>query len=151
MRDVNKLCSTLLDKFKLDKIIFSKKHGHKICVIKLVGKNISPKMTAEEILSNPKTKAGLNKEDLITITRLDMEIKLRKEKFQLVEYDRNGTVILQNERGERKTYSEQTLSTSPDLLNLMNGKDGHTIGYRVGFKNGFHTVHQKRDLGNKIK
>lgn len=57
---------------------YSKKYCHDICVMRLVGKNIFPLMTAEEILSSKSAMAGLSDEDLVKITRLDMEIKYKK-------------------------------------------------------------------------
>ncbi len=157
MKNVIKIWSTFLDRlepevsFELDDIIYDKKYGHEICVMRLIGKNVFPKMTAEEILNNPKARAGLSKEDLITITQLDMEIKFRKAKLRIVEHDRNGTVVLENQYGERKTYSEKYISSNAELLENMNGKYGHAIGYRVGFKYGVETVRQKKNLLHKVK
>ncbi len=57
---------------ELDEIIFSRRHGHNICVMHVKGKNIFPKMTAEQILSNPTAMLGLGKKDLIRIAQLDV-------------------------------------------------------------------------------
>ncbi len=155
MKKVFKIWSSLLDKlepevtFVLDDIIYDKKYGHEICVMRLIGKNIFPKMTPEEILENPKARAGLSKEDLIIITQLDMEIKYRKAKLRMVKHDRNGTVVLENQYGERKTYSEKFISSNVELLENMNGKSAHAIGYRVGFKSGVETTRQKKTMLNR--
>lgn len=157
MKNVVKLWSKLLDKLEpevsleLDEIIYDKKYGHEICVMRLIGKNIFPKMTAEEILDNPKARAGLSKEDIIIITRLDMEIKLNKAKLRMVEHNRNGTVVIENKYGNRKTYLENNISSNGTLLENLNGKHAYSIGYRVGFKEGYKTIHQKKTILGKVK
>lgn len=157
MQKVVKFWSRLLDKIEtdvtleLDELEFSEKHGHEICVMHLIGKNIFPKMTAEEILSNPKARAGLSKDDLITITRLDMEIRLKKGRMRLVEMDRNGTLTLKNDLGEVKRYSEKYISMNNDLLKCLGGQDGYMVGYRVGFKDGRNIATQKERAFAKIR
>jgi len=157
MKNVVKIWSKLLDKLEpevsleLDDIIYDKKHGHEICVMRLIGKNIFPKMTAEEILDNPKARSGLSKEDVIIITRLDMEIKLKKAKLHMVEHNRNGTLVLENQYGNRKTYLENNISSNITLLENLNGKHAYSIGYRVGFKEGFKTILQKKNISGKVK
>lgn len=157
MKTVTTMWSKFLDKIEpdvtleLEEIKFSKKYGHDVCVMHLVGKNTFPVMTTEEILSNPKARAGLSKDDLILITRLDMEIKLKKQSLKIIEHDRNGTVVLLNDAGERKRYSDRIISSDPNLLNALDGKDAHSIGYRVGFQDGFETMKQKIKLSSKIR
>ena len=157
MKNITNILTKLLDKIEsdvtleLDEIKFSKKHGHDICVMHLIGKNTFPIMTADEILSNPKARAGLSNDDLILITRLDMEIKLKKNNLRVVERDRNGTVVLSNEAGERKRYAERLVSINTELLDKLNGKDAHGIGYRIGFQDGFAVIKQKINLGNTIR
>ena len=120
MKNIVKIWTVLLEKLEpevslvLDDIVYDKKYGHEICVMRLVGKNIFPKMTTEEILDNPKARVGLSKEDIIIITRLDMEIKLKKAKLRIVEHDRNGIVVLENQYGERKRYSENDISSNTE-------------------------------------
>jgi len=46
---INKVESDIT--IELEEIVFSKKHGHEICIMHFVGKNIFPKMTTEEISS----------------------------------------------------------------------------------------------------
>lgn len=131
---------------ELDEIVYSKKHGHDICVMHLVGKNIFPKMTAEEILSNKQAMAGLSNEDLIKITRLDMEIKYKRNNFRVVEIDRNGMVLVENQFKERIRYSEKLIVSDPKLQDQLNGRDGVGIGYRVGLKEGAKTTKYKQDF-----
>ncbi len=151
MGKVVKLLEKILDKvesdvtIELEEISFCKKYGHEICIMRLVGKNIFPKMSAEEILSNPKARAGLSKEDLITISQLDMQIKFKKNRLHVVEFERNGTVVLENEFLEKKRYSEKVISKDPVLLNQLNGNDSYRIGYRIGFKEGLSTAKQKQN------
>lgn len=135
---------------ELDEIVYSKKHGHDICVMHLVGKNIFPKMPAEEILSNKQAMAGLSNEDLIKITRLDMEIKYKKNNLRVVEIDRNGMVLTENQFKERKRYSEKLIASDPSLQDQLNGRDGIRIGYRVGFKDGAKTTKYKQDFLKKL-
>ncbi len=157
MKNVVKIWSNLLDKLEpeisleLDEIIYDKRYGHEICVMRLIGKNIFPKMTAEEILDNQKARAGLSKEDIIIITRLDMEIKLKKAKLQMVEHNRNGTIVLENRYGNRKAYLENDISSNINLLENLNGRHAYSIGYRVGIKEGFKAINQKRSILNTVK
>src|SRR3990167_11210417 len=67
---------------ELEQIEFNERLGQYICVMHLVGKNIFPKMTTDEILSNPKARAGLSHEDLIEITKLDTQAKMEREKLK---------------------------------------------------------------------
>lgn len=83
--------------YELDDIIYSKKHGHEICVMRLVGKNIFPLMTTGGILSSRAAMAGLSNEDLVKITRLDMEIRYKKNTLRLIETDRNGTALFEDQ------------------------------------------------------
>lgn len=45
---------------RLEDIIYSKSHGHEICVMQLVGKNAFPKYTTEQLLSDPSAMIGLS-------------------------------------------------------------------------------------------
>lgn len=152
MGKVVKILEKILDKMEpdstieLEEIVYSKKHGHEICIMRLIGKNIFPKMTADEILSNPKARAGLSKEDLIKISQLDIQIKFKKNRLHIVEFDRNGTVVLEDEFLEKKRYSEKVISQDPMLLNKLNGSDSYRIGYRVGIKDGLSTLKQKQNV-----
>ncbi len=123
---------------ELDAIIYCNKRGHEICVMHLIGKNVFPKMTTDEILRNPKAMSGLSKEDLITIAQLDMQIKQRKHSLQVVEFDRNGTVVLEDQLRTRKRYSEKLLISQPEILDRIKGKDAFSLGYRIGYTNGNH-------------
>lgn len=136
---------------ELEEIIYSKKHGHEICVMHLVGKNIFPKMTTEEILSNSKARAGLNKDDLITITRLDMEIQLKKNKLHLAEYDRNGTIVIENTQRERQRYSEIEIAANTEILNKLNGTEGYKIGYNIGLKEAKTIFAQKSSSRGRLR
>jgi hypothetical protein len=143
MNRVVQFWSKFIDKIEsditleLEEIIFSKKHGHEICVMHLVGKNAFPKMTAEEILANPKARMGLNKDDLIEITQLAMKIKQRKNAWRVVEIDRNGLVLLENNVGAKKKCSIHEISSNQPLQDNLVGSHVYGIGYRVGFKDGF--------------
>lgn len=151
MGAVVSLFSNLLNRMEpdftieLDDVIYSKKHGHEICVLHVIGKNIFPKMTTDEILSNPKAMAGLSKEDIIRITRLDIQIKDRINNIKVIEMDRNGTVILQD-KFEQKTYSVRELSTNPLIMDQLKGRDAFRIGYKLGFKECMLSLQQKKAL-----
>ena len=136
---------------KLDQIIYSSKHGHEICIMHLVGKNIFPKMTTEEILSTPQSITGICREDLITIIRLDEKIKAQKNKLSVIESDRNGTFVIQDGFGQKKRYSGKLLSFDGTILDKLKGRDAFSMGYKIGFKEGCFTRLQKRYLYKKIK
>ena len=79
--------------FRLVEIIYSEKHGHEICVMQIVGKNIFPKFTPEELLSNRSALIGLNPTDLLTISELSHRIKDRKRNSQILEVDKKWNYI----------------------------------------------------------
>lgn len=135
---------------ELDDIVFSKKHGHEICVMRIVGKNIFPKMTTEEILSNKQAMAGLSKEDLIRITKLHMEIKYNKDKLQLIEINRNGSVLLENRYKERVRYSENRIISDAKLQDKLMGSAALSLGYRFGLKHHINVLRQRSGFINKI-
>lgn len=122
---------------RLEDIIYSKSHGHEICVMQLVGKSAFPKYTTEELLSDPNAMIGLSPQDAVTITRLDYLIKERKRKLKVLEIDRNGTILLRDSSGKEVRYSEKHISSSREIIKDMISEDAHDLGYRVGFKDGF--------------
>lgn len=136
--------------FELDEIIYSKKHGHEVCIMHIVGKNIFPIMTAEEILSNEQAMVGLSHDDLIKITRLDMEIKYKRNILRVVEADRNGTVLVENQFRERIRYSEKLIVTSPEIQDKLNSRDAIGIGYRTGLREGLKIIKDKSTFLGKI-
>lgn len=122
---------------RLVDVIYSKSHGHELCVMQLAGKNAFPKYTTEELLSDPKAMIGLSPQDAVAITRLDHLIKERKNKLKVLEIDRNGTILLRDSSGQEIRYSEKYISSSRDLIRDMLSEDAHDLGYRVGLKEGF--------------
>lgn len=137
--------------FRLVDVIYSPKHGHEICVMQLSGKNIFPKFTAEEILSNPSALVGLSSKDAVKITQLDYLIKERKKKCQVLEVDKNGTILLKNSFGKISRYSEKYISSNRELLNTMKSDDAHDLGYRVGFRDGFEIKKFKQQTRNLFR
>lgn len=154
---VIKLWSALVDKLEpevtleLESIEYNPFYGHEICVLRLVGKNSFPKLTTHEILSNPKLMTGLSRDDLVKITKLDIEINEKKKKHKIVEIDRNGSVVLQNSHGETTRYSEKIISSNPAIIGSLNPNDAHRIGYKVGFKDGLSTSDEKKKLKMTLK
>lgn len=136
---------------RLDAIIYSKSHGHEICVMQLVGKNAFPKYTTEELLSDPNAMIGLSPQDAVTITRLDYTIKERKRKYQVLEIDRNGTILIRDSSGKVTRYSEKHISLSREIINDMRSEDAHDLGYRVGFKEGLCAKKSSKKASNNIK
>lgn len=132
---------------RLRSVEYSQKHGHEICVMQLAGKNAFPKYTTQELLSNPKAMIGLSPQDAVTITKLDYIIKERQKKSQILEIDKNGTILLKDTTGKIKRYSEKYISSNRrDLLKTMKAEDAHDLGYRVGFRNGFETKKYKKQI-----
>ena len=147
MAKIFSFIKSLLDKnetitLRLVELEYSAKHGHEICVMQLIGKNIFPKLTAEEILSNRNIMIGLPPEDIIFITRLDIKIQERKKELKVLEVDRNGTIVLVNCDGVLKRYSEKKISMDNEIISKMNSIDAHSLGYRVGLKDGINS-HKK--------
>ncbi|CAM4376097.1 MAG: hypothetical protein LEGION0403_FIIPPAGN_02055 [Legionella sp.] len=138
---------------RLEDIIYSKKHGHEVCVMQLVGKNAFPQYTTEELLSDPNALKGINPLDAIEITKLHYTIKERKRKLKVLEVDRNGTIVLRDSSGKEQRYSERQLSSSRELIKEMMSEDAHDLGYRVGFKDGLFarkTIKEKKTVKAKI-
>jgi hypothetical protein len=141
MAKIFSFIKTILDKsenitLRLVELEYSSKHGHEICIMQLIGKNIFPKLTAEEILSNRNIMTGLPPEDIIFITRLDSKIQERKRGMKVLEVDRNGTIVLVSSDGKIKRYSEKKISKDLEMISKMNSIDAYALGYRVGFKEG---------------
>ncbi len=141
MAKIFSFIKTLLDKnenitLRLVELEYSSKHGHEICVMQLIGKNIFPKFTTEEILSNRNIMIGLPPEDIIFITRLDSKIQEIKKEMKVLEIDRNGTILLSSSDKKIKRHSEKKISMDSDMISKMNSIDAHNLGYRVGFKDG---------------
>lgn len=144
MAKIFNFIKTLLDKnenitLRLVELEYSAKHGHEICVLQLIDKNIFPKLTSEEILSNRNIMIGLPPEDIVFITRLDAKIQERKKEMKVLEIDRNGTIVLASSDGKLKRYSEKKISMNTEILSKMNSIDAHNLGYRVGFKEGINS------------
>ena len=122
---------------KLIDIIYSKSHGHEICVLQLAGKNTFPKYTAADLLADPESMVGMSPQDAVAIAILDCRIKERRGKQKVLEIDRNGTILLRDSLGREQRYSECLLSSDREMINNLNSDDAHDLGYRVGFRDGF--------------
>lgn len=144
----DKIISNLESKitYELDDIIYSKKHGQDVCVMRIIGKNIFPIMTSEEILSSKSAIAGLSIEDIIKITRLDMQIRYNKNKLRMIETNRDGTILFEDSLKNRVRYSEELLISTPEIQDKLNGKDAIHIGYKAGFKHGVKASRAKNNL-----
>lgn len=136
---------------RLEDIIYSKSHGHEICVMQLVGKSAFPKYTTEELLSDPSAMIGLSPKDAVAITRLDYEIKERKRKYQVLEIDRNGTILLRDSSGKECRFSEKNISSTREMIKDMRSEDAHDLGYRVGFREGVNSKKYKKQASKDIK
>lgn len=136
--------------FRLVDIIYCNRRGHEVCVMQLVGKNSFPKFTPEEILDNEKAMIGLSSQDVRTITQLDCLLKERKKRSRVLEYDRNGSIVLKDSSGNVKRYSEKYISSNREMLDKLDPKDAHDIGYRVGFREGLSISAQKNNLSVKM-
>ena len=136
---------------RLADIIYSKSHGHEICVMQLSCKNAFPRYTAEELLADPSALIGLSPQDAVTITRLDQTIKDRKGKYRVLEVDKNGTILLRDASGKEKRYSENLVSFNREMIQDLASEDAHDLGYRVGFKQGFNAKKVGKYLSRDIK
>ena len=136
---------------RLEDIIYSKSHGHEICVMQLVGKSAFPKYTTEELLSNARAMIGLSPQDAVAITRLDYTLKERKRKYQVLEIDRNGTILLRDHSEKECRYSEKHISSSREMIKEMRSEDAHDLGYRVGFREGINGRKYKKLAAKGIR
>ncbi|MCB1454677.1 MAG: hypothetical protein KDJ43_13625, partial [Rhizobiaceae bacterium] len=126
---------------------YSAKHGHEICIMQLSGKNAFPKYTPRELLSNPRSMSGLSPQDAVAIAKMDEVIRQRKERHKVLEFDKNGTIVLKMPSGSEQRFSEKYLSTNRrDLLQDMLSEDAHDLGYRVGFRDGIDIEAQKKKI-----
>lgn len=138
---------------KLIDIVYSKAHGHEICILQLVGKNTFPKYTTSELLADPEAMIGMSPLDAATIAILDCRIKERKGKQKVLEIDRNGTVLLRDSAGVERRYSERLVSADREMIRSLESEDAHDLGYRVGFNDGLDIKKYKHKgiiLKNKI-
>jgi hypothetical protein len=122
---------------KLIDIIYSHSHGHEICVLQLVGKNIFPKYCTADLLADPESMVGMSPNDAVAIAILDCHIKERKGKQKVLEIDRNGTILLRDSSGREQRYSECLISSDREMIQSLTSGDAHDLGYRVGFRDGF--------------
>ena len=125
-------------------IIYSKSHGHEICVLQLVGKNSFPKYSAAELIASPESMVGMSPKDAVAIATLDCRIKERVGKHKVLEIDRNGTILLRDSSGKEKRYSECMLSSNREMIKHLDSEDAHDLGYRVGFRDGIDCKKIKR-------
>lgn len=137
--------------FRLVEIIFSEKHGHELCVMQIVGKNIFPKFTPEELLSNRSALVGLSPDDLLIISKLSYLIKDRKRHSQILEVDTNGIIMLRDPSGRVIRYVEKYISSNRELLDTFKGSDGYDIGYRVGGRESLEDKRFKKQIVSLIK
>lgn len=137
--------------WRLVDIIYSKKHGHEICVMHLAGKSAFPKFTAEELLSDPHAMKGMSALDAVSITKLDYVIKDRKKKSIIIEIDRNGTILLGDSLGRERRYAEKFVSSNREMINSLHSQDAHDLGYRVGFREGINIKKVKKQVSPGIK
>ena len=137
--------------FRLVDIIYSEKHRHEICVMQIVGKNIFPKFTPEELLSNPSALVGLSSKDAVTIAQLNHLIQDRKKNCEVLEIDKNGTILLRDSFGRVVRYAEKYISSNRELLSSLKSDDAHDLGYRVGFIDAFEVKKFKKQATSLFK
>ena len=105
----------------------------------------------EELLSDPSAMIGLSPQDAVTITRLDYTIKERKRKYQVLEIDRNGTILLRDSSGKECRFSEKNISSTREMIKDMRSEDAHDLGYRVGFREGVNAKKYKKQASKDIR
>ncbi|MBA3537312.1 MAG: hypothetical protein H0T84_12000 [Tatlockia sp.] len=137
--------------WRLVDIIYSKKHGHEICVMHLAGKSAFPKFTTEELLSDPHAMKGISALDAVSITKLDHIIKERKKKSIVLEIDKNGTILLRDSAGNEHRYAEKFVSSNREMIYDLQSQDAHDLGYRVGFRDGINVKNLKKQISSNIK
>lgn len=70
--------------------------------------------------------------------------------MRLIEIDRNGTALFEDQFKNRVRYSEKVIVSSPEMQDKLTGRDGIKIGYRVGFKDGAKVQGEKQAFFKRI-
>ena len=94
---------------------------------------------------------GLSAVDAVAIAKLDQKIKERRRKCRVLEVDRNGTVLLSDNHGKIRRYSEKLISSRRDMIAILTSHDAHDLGYRVGYRDGVADSAYKQKLSHKLK
>lgn len=134
------------ESLKLVDVIYSKSYLEEVCRVQLVGKNIFPIYRTDEILKNKKLLNAFSKEDLLRIKEIDLHIKERAKKNTVLEIDLNGTILLRDSRGRVKRYAERLVSSNHEMIASLSSHDAHSLGYRVGYRDGTNVATEKNKL-----
>lgn len=134
------------DSLKLIDFFYSSSHSEEVCRVQLIGKNIFPIYTTDEILKSKKLFDAFSKEDLLKIKEIDLRIKERTTRNTVLEIDLNGTILLKDGRGRIKRYAERLISSDKEMIASLNSHDAHSLGYRVGYKDGLNATNEKAKL-----
>jgi hypothetical protein len=121
---------------KFCRMIYCPTRKHELCVMQLIGKNSFPTYSPYEILSTNHLLRSINAEDAVVITRLDEKIRRRHRQCKVLEVDRNGTILIEDDKGKVQRLAEVLIAKDPAFLAKLDGLNAYNLGYRMGLRGG---------------
>lgn len=121
---------------KFCRVIYCPHKKQELCAMQLIGKNSFPHYSPYKILSTKHLLRAISAEDAVIITRLDEKIRRRHRQCRVLETDRNGTILIEDEFGKVQRLAEVLAAKDPELLAKLDGLHAYNLGYRMGQKNG---------------
>ncbi len=127
----------------------SRKHGHDICIVQVIHKNIWPELTAKEIIQNPDLIKNFSPEDLVKIAKIDskIETEMNQSAYKVLEFNHDQTVLIQ-QTGKAYVHSVscESIAQNKMILRRLNSEDAYCIGYM----NGTNQVQKTREAIQKM-
>lgn len=136
---------------QLKEVIFSEQHGHNMCIIQHMKKSIQPLYSPHEILSTPELLDDFSPQDAVIISQLDFEIRQKKQCLKVTEIDINGSVVLAEQDGTKRRYSERYFLQAKELIHRMQSSDAFDLGYRIGHRLGKELLQKQQAEKNLAK
>ena len=116
---------------KFSHLSFCQRKRQEVCVMQLIGKNSFPTYTPYEIIKSPDILKAISAEDAIIIAQLDEKIRQDKKRCKILEFDRNGTLLLRNEYGKTERMASRLAAKDTALINRLDSLSAFKLGLRV--------------------
>lgn len=120
---------------KLSHVAFSRRFGHEICVIQVIGKNAFAEFEAEYLINHPNILKAFAHEDVVTITKLAEEVKQNLQaktcKIREIPYPNTEELIVIEEAGMSnfRAVTLSDISSDEGFLNRFKPRDAFQLGY----------------------
>ncbi len=130
---------------QLERFLYSKKHRHEVCVMRVIGTSNYVKYTPEEILTNRQLKKFVDPDHLLLIKEAHDRIKREQHAIAIEAEDRNGKVHLSS--GETVHIDE--LDKDSSIISLLGNRDIYDIAHSKGFSQGRHISEEMKKAREK--